>query len=326
MNLLFVLVISIVCLGLAFASEEEANVNLAFNSFIHQYDRSYTRNEFEYRFNIFRENYELIKKHNRGNHSYTMRVNQFADMTYDEFVAQYTGLSVNEFPSINKLTIDLSSVLNVPDSVDWRQHGVVSEVKNQGQCGSCWAFSVTGAVEGAYAIKTGKLISLSEQQLVDCSRPEGPQGCKGGWMDDAMKYILDNRGICSEDSYPYHGVEQTCQSQYCQNSAYISRIVDVARNNEQALKAAVSLSPVSVSIEANFQFYHGGVFDGPCGTAINHAVLIVGYGEENGKKYWLVKNSWGTGFGDQGYIKLAREIGTPEGQCGIAIIPSYPIV
>jgi cathepsin L len=207
----------------------------------------------------------------------------------------------------------------------------VTPVKDQGNCSSCWAFSTTGSIESAIAIKTGKLISLSEQELIDCSGNEGNHGCKGGQMDKAFKYVLDAKGICSESAYPYTASAGSCNSQ-CSSAASIQKYVDLPHENLDALRAAVSLQPVSVAVESNakgFRFYSGGVYDDPeCGVFVDHAVLVVGYGTDSasGKDYWLVKNSRGAAWGDKGYIKLLRTSGKGVGQCGIAWQGSYPIV
>jgi C1A family cysteine protease len=213
-------------------------------------------------------------------------------------------------------------------SLDWRQKNAVTPVKNQQQCGSCWSFSSTGSVEGAHAIKTGNLVSLSEQQLVDCSTAQGNQGCNGGLMDQAFQFIISNGGITSEAQYPYTATgPNTCQTNVT-SVATISSFVDVTPGSETALMAAVNLGPVSIAIEADqecFQFYSGGVLSDPsCGTNLDHGVLVVGYGTDATSKqdYWIVKNSWGASWGESGYIRLIR--GTNE--CGIAQEPSYPVV
>lgn len=181
-------------------------------------------------------------------------------------------------------------------------------------------------------MKYGQLKSLSEQQMVDCAGPEGNGGCNGGEMDDAFQYIIDRGGLCTEESYPYTAHEDKCRDKDCTPVASVTKFADVPRKNEKALKAAiVSKGPVSVAIQADqlpFQFYHHGVFDASCGKNLNHGVLVVGYGTdaESGKDYWLVKNSWGTKWGDQGYIKLLRSNVSRSGECGVLMEPSYPVV
>ena len=204
----------------------------------------------------------------------------------------------------------------------------MTPIKNQEQCGSCWAFSTTGSVEGVSFISTGKLPSVSEQQLVDCSGAEGNQGCNGGLMDYGFEYIIKNKGITSEAAYPYTAKDGTCASKNKAVAATISGYKDVPVNSETALETAIVTQPVSVAVEADqsvFQMYTGGVMDSACGTNLDHGVLAVGYGTEGGKEYFKVKNSWGADWGAKGYILLGRGAKfNPSGQCGIQMAASYP--
>ncbi|KAJ1402151.1 Peptidase C1A, papain C-terminal [Sesbania bispinosa] len=306
----------------------ESSVAVKHQQWMSQHGRSYTDDaEKEKRFKIFMDNLEYIEKfNNAGNNSYKLGLNKFSDLTSEEFIASHTGLKIphskNNMASSSVATLDLT---DIPSTIDWRQQGAVTGIKDQGQCGSCWTFSAIAAVEGIVQIKTGNLMSLSEQQLVDCASNEQNHGCGGGFMDNAFDYIQNN-GIASETDYPYQGMDENCQNDVTA-VAQINGHVDVPPNSEEQLQQAVAMQPVSVAIEAtsDFKSYQGGVFTGTCGTNLNHGVTAIGYGtEEDGTKYWLIKNSWGTTWGEEGYMKLLRESGQPEGLCGIAMQASYP--
>ena len=293
-----------------------------FSRFLTKYNKVYDPIENEHRFNVFSNNLEIINKHNiNTDHTWKMEVNSFTDISKEEFNVLYKTYTkqdrIDSIPRTN-FTYSLESL---PDSFDWTVLGAVTPVKNQQQCGSCWAFSTTGSTEGALFLKNGKLLSLSEQQLVDCSKPQGNQGCSGGIMSQGFNYIEQN-GICLENDYPYTAVDGTCKKT-CKSVTKVSSYVDVPANNEVALQNALHINPVSVAVEADqWQFYSSGVLTTACGNNLDHGVLLVGWGVLNNVSYWKVKNSWGDEWGADGYILLQRGIG----QCGIAMEPSYPVI
>ncbi|OAY26310.1 senescence-specific cysteine protease SAG39 [Manihot esculenta] len=297
-----------------------------------KYGRVYKdKAEKERRFTIFKQNVDFIESFNNvGNRPYKLGVNAFADLTNEEFRDSRSGYRRSSiFKTSETSLFRYENITAVPTSIDWTKKGAVTPIKDQGQCGCCWAFSAVAAMEGITKLSTGKLISLSEQELVDCDTSGEDQGCEGGLMDDAFKFIIKNGGLATEANYPYQGVDGTCNNGKASNhAAKITGYEDVPANSEESLQKAVANQPVSVAIDASgsaFQFYSSGVFTGDCGTELDHGVTAVGYGtSDDGTKYWLVKNSWGTSWGEDGYIRMERDIDAKEGLCGIAMEPSYP--
>uniref|UniRef100_A0ACD5Y666 Uncharacterized protein n=1 Tax=Avena sativa TaxID=4498 RepID=A0ACD5Y666_AVESA len=284
--------------------------------------------------------------------TYELGETAYTDLTSDEFMAMYTAppsplssssddedaatiITTRAGPvhasSGHQLQVYMNESAGAPASVDWRASGAVTPVKNQGQCGSCWAFSTVAVVEGIHQIKTGKLASLSEQELVDCDTLDS--GCDGGVSYHALQWITSNGGLAAEDDYPYTAKDDACDTtKLPHHAASISGFRRVATRSEASLTNAVAMQPVAVSIEAggaNFQHYSNGVYNGPCGTKLNHGVTVVGYGqeEETRERYWIVKNSWGEKWGDRGYLRMKKDVvGKPEGICGMAIRPSFALM
>lgn len=290
---------------------------------------------FEHMLNNYANNDDTIVLHNiKKDNTYTLGHNQYSHMSFDEF-KEYVHLGL-DYPAsetvpanILEAPYDLSAL---PASIDWSAKGAVSGVKDQGNCGSCWSFSATGALEGAYQIKYGTLVSFSEQNLVSCDTIDS--ACNGGLMDNAFSWTKSNGGLCTETGYPYTsgstGQKGTCTTTCTKNTNVAPKsFTDVAKNSDSALMTALAQQPVSIAIQANqpaFQLYKSGVLTGTCGTNLDHGVLAVGYGTwSDGTDYYKVKNSWGTTWGMSGYILIQR--GNPQrcGECGILCgPPSYP--
>jgi len=294
--------------------------------------------EEKFRMKIYMENKAKIAKHNQkanmGEQAFFLKMNNFGDQLHHEIITSYHGYQHDTKKKLKERNIVGASYispahLTLPPSLDWRTKGAVTPVKSQGQCGSCWSFSATGALEGQHFRKTGVLLSLSEQNLVDCSRSYGNHGCNGGLMDYAFQYVKDNGGLDTELSYPYEGKEGKCRFNRKNIGAVGFGFVDLPEGDEEKLmEALAAVGPIAIAIDAShetFQFYSHGIYTEPdCKPdELDHAVLLVGYGTEKGRDYWLVKNSWGTTWGEDGYIKIARNAGN---MCGVASSASYPIV
>jgi len=296
----------------------------AFTSWMQANDMMYASEVFSAKFQAFKENMDFVHSWNNGGHSHQVELNKFADLTSEEYQRLLLGthITVEHVPES-----PVQIVLPMAAAVDWRTKGYVTPVKDQGQCGSCWSFSATGATEGAHAKATGQLVSLSEANLMDCDKAS--DACDGGLMDNAFKYIINNKGIDTEASYPYKGVKEACRYSAANVGATLKTYKDVSSGSESALQAALeTVGPISVAIDASkksFQLYKTGIYYEPtCSTKrLDHGVLAVGYGtDESGADYWIVKNSWGQSWGDlQGYILMSRN---KQNNCGIATSASYP--
>jgi len=318
-----------VVLALALTAAQALNDDQEWELFKARYERNYLSTpEHDNRKNIFINNLRLIQKHNAehalGLHTFTLGVNHFADLTNEEFVKTYNGYRPEMNQGLPKA--NLKSVGDEPDSLDWRDEGYVTPVKNQGQCGSCWAFSAVATMEGAWMKKSGNLVSLSEQNLMDCDTVD--LACNGGLPENAINYVIQQGGIDTEASYPYAGRKHTsCKYDEANMGASFTQVVQVEQSEDALKTAAATVGPISVGIDAShfsFQLYSGGVYHSMfcSSTRLDHGVAVVGYGSEGGKDYWLVKNSWGGSWGEQGYIKMSRN---RNNNCGIATMAVYAV-
>jgi len=310
----------------ACASASQFEIKDHFVSWMRTHNKVYGHEEFQNRWNNWKNNYKFVQEFNKQGLSFVVGMNQFADMALEEFNTVFKGLKKLDISIPENPTVFETDTL--PASVDWRTKGVVTGIKNQGQCGSCWSFSATGSLEGAHALHTGQLVSLSEQNLVDCSQAEGNQGCDGGLMDDAFQYVINNKGIDTEASYPYTAADGSCHYSAANCGSTLGAYQDVQSGSEAALTtASATIGPISVAIDAShnsFQLYSSGVYYEPAcsATSLDHGVLVVGYGTSGGQDYYIVKNSWGSSWGMSGYIWMSRN---RSNNCGIATMASYPI-
>ena len=302
----------------------EDNSFSGFVKYVNYYDKKYNPNEMYDRYNIYKSNINKINIHNSKNSSYSLGLNNFTDWHFNEFrntyLKDFTNSSRHKFSKYNFKNV------KIPNSIDWRANGYVTDVKDQGQCGSCWAFSAVGAIEGQHANVTNNLVSLSEQNLVDCSTDNS--GCDGGWPEKAMSYV-NNSGIDTESSYPYTGMDGVCNFNKSNVGATINDVVLLPQGNMTTLyEALATVGPLSIAIDAeyDFQLYSSGIYNSTnCSPDnLDHAVLAVGYGITiDGHKYIMVKNSWGTSWGMDGYIYMSADV---NNLCGLAEHVSYPIV
>ena len=306
-----------------------SSIKLLFDKWCHQYGYQFAE-DYTSRYRNFRFKTFQIINHNLGDKGkyYTLHHNKFSHLSRDEW-SNYLGYNIKYSKGVKNSGLKFSDDISiVPFKVDWRDKNVVTHVKNQGQCGSCWAFSTIGALEGAYAIKYDKLREFSEEQLVSCDTEDG--GCGGGLMDNAFDWIGKNGGVCNESSFPYTSGGPCSTNCTIDPDTNVTNHVDV-NQSQKSLEKAVSKQPVSIAIEADqlaFQSYQGGVITGDCGQQLDHGVLLVGYGYDRDLDldYWLIKNSWGTDWGEEGYVRIQRGKDVEGGQCGILLSASYPVL
>jgi C1A family cysteine protease len=303
------------------------HVHASFAAWQVQHGKNYSSpSEKNFRLSAFYKNYLMITATNLSATTYKLALNKFSDLTKEEFLTKHTGLRFQNKIRDEKVlpTQNLGQAVNK----NWITDGAVNPIKDQGQCGSCWAFSAIAATEAAYKISKGTLYNLSEQQLVDCSGSFGNFGCNGGWMDYAFQYLQTNKAEQGSD-YPYTATDQACQYNQALGKFSTTGFFDVPVNDGSQLTSAVAQKVVSVAIDAyGIMSYTSGIFNGPCGVQLNHGVAAVGYGTDSasGTLYWIVRNSWGTGWGEQGYFRMVRDLGQGPGMCGIHMASSYPNV
>eukprot|EP00795_Rhopilema_esculentum_P007454 gene7454-13220_t len=299
-------------------------VETLFASFKDSFQKNYkSSHEHEKRKNIFRHNMRFINSHNRKHLGYSLKMNKFADMTEKE-VSLYTGLldepegTYNGGKRFKIPDIDFAHT-PIPESLDWREYGAVGKIRSQGICGSCYAYAVTSAMESAYYLKTGNLVSLSQQQIVDCTWGYGNRGCKGGYPYRALQWIMKHGGLATEESYgKYLAQEGYCHFKNVSIGAGVESYMNITSGNKTELKLALAMyGPVTVLINTRpktFKFYSSGIYyDETCDDKVDHAAVAVGFGKEHGREYWLIKNSWSASWGNSGFLK----VWTKNDNCGV---------
>lgn len=304
----------------------KADPRNSFASWVERMGKAYKDDveEFEKRFDIWLSNLEYILDYNSKVDSHWLALNSMADKSEEEYRKLLGTRVPEERKQLNENPYHKEvGLVRVPQAVDWRKRGIVSPVKDQRSCGGCWAFSATGSIEGANALYTGELVVLSEQELIDCELTD--DGCEGGWMDDAFEFVVQH-GLDTENDYMFVGHDESCDlDKERREIVTIDSYKDVKQGEDNLLPVA-AVQPISVAIDAasaSFMLYSGGIYDAPCGTDLDHGVLLVGYDLTD--QYWIIKNSWGESWGEDGYIRFKMGLNNGTGQCGVGVAASYPI-
>jgi len=325
MRILIVSLLFVVCCYALTLEENEYQSKFTKWAVFHS--KNYEMDAFFKRYSIFKQNLDYINNHNVQNSSFEMEMNRFGDLTFEEFSTAYKGRPTTVHAKESFIPIS-ETIVGAGESLDWRTKSAVNPVQDQGQCGSCYSYSGIASIEGAWAIQKTQLLKLSEQQVVDCSRSLGNEGCNGGFEKNVFQYVINNKGIGASSKYAYTGRDnQACRASSTPSVVTISSYKSIPSNNENAMMTAVKLGPISIAVDAShaFQFYSRGVLDDKaCGTSLDHAINIVGFGTDatSGKDFWIVRNSWGPSWGESGYVRIVRN----KNMCGLAMDSAYPVV
>jgi cathepsin F len=326
--------ILVALLSLAVFTQVQGNFDQLAAELFSQFQETYgiqysSQAETEYRFKIFESNLVTIAELQKAESSATFGITKFSDLTPEEFAATYLGYNpaLKSAESQPDYLFVPANVEDIPDSIDWRTLGAVTDVKDQGQCGSCWAFSATANIEGQWFLKNGELVSFAEQQFVDCDKID--EGCDGGLMTNAFDYLEGVKGLETLKEYPYEGVDEKCKFNKSDSGlANVTGYFNVSTNETEIAAALVATGPLAIAVDATiWQFYFGGILgewtEGYlCGTSLDHGVTLVGYGTSGSTPYWIIKNSWGADWGESGYIRVIRGYGA----CGLNLDVSSSIV